>query len=954
MAINAELIQLRDSLSSFVLWRQNHLTGDEKGEAQVFLERLFIAFGHAGLHQAGATLEKRVAKRSGGGTSFADLVWRPRVLVEMKKGKEPLRRHYQQAFEYWIDLVPDRPEYVVLCNFDEFWIYDLNKQLDEPVDRVALVDLPRRWESLSFLLPTPIAPQFSNDLVAVTREAAATLVAATNSMIDRGVERTKAQRFAMQCLVAMVAEDVGLFPHHMFSAVLDDLVAGGSTYDLLFGLFREMDRPGNTPSGRFKGTPYFNGGLFRDIEPIDLTFEEITSLHDASSHDWTAVRPEIFGTLFEQSLGKSERHALGAHFTSGADIQRIVLPTIVRPWRERIDRATTGKQLGLLEQELLNYRVLDPACGSGNFLYIAYRELRKLERDIFDKRLALGLKGRGKKAPGATASLSFIQPGQFYGIDRDGFATEIAKVTLMLARQLAAVELGDEHTVLPLDDLDANFITGDALHITWPRFDVCIGNPPFVARRNMVRELGASYCAKLADTYPDIGGVSDYVAYWFRKSHDLLAPGGRAGLVGTNTIREVDTRKASLDYIVDNGGTFTDAWSSLPWSGDAAVHVSVVNWVKGDYNGPRTLWLDEGERKVELPEITGSLSEDLDLRSAVDLLANQKPKVFFQGQTPGHTKGFVLTDREAADLRRKDPRSASVLHPYIIGDELLHKGRPGRWVLDIDADDATSAKGQAPAAYERIRQLVLPHREQRAKEEAAGNAEAFADRPGARVNWHHRNFLSRWWQHSYRREDFLIAIARLDRYIVISRVASELRLPVFVFVEPAIRASDATQGFALADDYSFGILQSTTHELWFRGRCSTLEERLRYTSKTVFNTFPWPQNPSPTSVKAVVAAVVDIHAVRQRHINAGLSLAQMYDSLREPGVNDLRKAHKQLDEAVLVAYGFDKRRDILPQLLAINHACAALEGRGEPVRGPGATGLGETRRTDYRIVSPLV
>ena len=168
--------ELQARLDEFVAYRKAHLVGDEKGEAQVFLERLFLAMGYDGLFEAGATLEKRVRRHASGRVAFADLVWRPRLLLEMKKSGVDLGRHYQQAFEYWIDLVPDRPQFVILCNFDEFWVYDLNRQLDEPVDRIPIDDLSRRWEALGFMLPVPVTPVFSNDLVDVTREAAATLV----------------------------------------------------------------------------------------------------------------------------------------------------------------------------------------------------------------------------------------------------------------------------------------------------------------------------------------------------------------------------------------------------------------------------------------------------------------------------------------------------------------------------------------------------------------------------------------------------------------------------------------------------------------------------------------------------------------------------------------------------------------------------------------------------------
>src|SRR4051794_23071125 len=226
---------LPERLEAFVRYRREHLVGDEKGEAQVFLDRFFRALGHEGAREAGATLEMRVSRRDNRGTAFADLVWKPRVLVEMKKAGRELQRDYRQAMEYWIDLVPDRPRYVVLCNFDEFWIYDLNNQLDEPVDRVLLSDLPRRWEVLGFMLPVEERPEFENVLVEVTRESAATVARVFNHLINRGVDRYDAQRFILQCVMAMFAEDIGLLPGHLFGRAVEDCLEGGSAYDLIFG-----------------------------------------------------------------------------------------------------------------------------------------------------------------------------------------------------------------------------------------------------------------------------------------------------------------------------------------------------------------------------------------------------------------------------------------------------------------------------------------------------------------------------------------------------------------------------------------------------------------------------------------------------------------------------------------------------------------------------------------------
>lgn len=952
MPETTEVDQLREDLAAFVRYRHDHLSGDEKGEAQVFLENLFRALGHDGVKQAGATLEQRIKKHDNKGTAYADLEWRPRVLIEMKKAGRDLSRDYRQAFEYWIDLVPDRPKYVVLCNFDEFWVYDLNLQLEEPVDRIALIDLPRRWEALAFLLPDEEEPTFGNDLVAVTRETAAMVSRIFNSIVGRGVDRDAAQKFILQAVMAMFSEDIGLLPRHSFTAAVKDVLDGkGSAYDLIFGLFREMDAEGVTSGGRYEGTPYFNGGLYANVVPFDLTDTEVSALALACQENWAEVRPVIFGTLFEQSLDKDERHAYGAHFTSEADIQKIVLPTIVRPWRERIAGASTLKELGQVENDLLAFQVLDPACGSGNFLYVAYRELRRLERELDDRRREL----QRREGREGEIRLSFVSTKQFHGIDLRPFAVEVAKVTLMLGRKLAADELGDERNYLPLDDLDENFQTDDAITATWPAFDAAIGNPPYLGAKRLLEEKTADEIAAMQRTYPDIGGLADYVVYWFRKTHDLMPDGSRAGLVATANVRSGDSRKHSLDYVVDHGGTIYDAVASQPWSGDATVEVSIVNWVKGDIDGARTLWLARGTTKMDVEEITGSLSANTDLRAAEKLKANRKPKVCFQGQTPQHTPGFVLTEERARALVARDAKAADVIHPFLIGNELNGNGEPSRFVIDIPADDAMSAHVQAGAVVmEHLRSTVLPDREASAKKEAVKNAALLEANPSRKVTWHQRNFLERWWQLGWRRPELVDEIGKLDRYIALSRVAVWTRQSVYAFIDPAIRPADALQVFAFSDDYSFGILHSTAHRAYFEERCSKMRVDLRYTPNTVFDTFPWPQAPTDDQVAAVADAAGELVTLRDHQLRAGLSLEEQYNSLRDPGKNPLRAAQSKLDEAVIDAYGFDPAEDLLAQLLALNLSIAAQEkADGTEPRKPGPVPGVNCQRTTTRITSTL-
>ena len=433
--------------------------------------------------------------------------------------------------------------------------------------------------------------------VDVTRAAADNVAAVFNSLVARGEKRERAQRFVLQCVVAMFSEDAELLPRGLFSELLDDCRGGQSSYDLIGGLFRQMNNPDAARGGRFNKVRYFNGGVFQNIDPVELTTDEINLLMSASSEDWSKVQPPIFGTLFQSSMGKERRHAFGAHFTSEADIQKVVLPTIVRPWRERIEATKTLKELRLLLNELRLFRVLDPACGSGNFLYVVFRELKRLELSLMAKIHA----DFGRRAREAVGTRSMVSTKQLFGIDKDEFAVELAKVTLMLTKELAIDESRawidaeqldlpiEFDEALPLDNLDGNITCGDALFCEWPKADAFVGNPPYLGSRYLAKEHGYAYANQLYDKYPNVPKMADYCVHWFRLVHDRLANKGRAGLVGTNSIRQNESREASLDYIVDNGGTITEAYSTQVWSGDAAVHVSIVNWVKGESNGLKNL-----------------------------------------------------------------------------------------------------------------------------------------------------------------------------------------------------------------------------------------------------------------------------------------------------------------------------------------------------------------------------
>ena len=385
-------------------------------------------------------------------------------------------------------------------------------------------------------------------------------------------------------------------------------------------------------------------------------------------------------------------------------------------------------------------------------------------------------------------------------------------------------------------------------------------------------------------------------------------------------------------YVTDHGGVITEAVSSQPWSGDAVVHVSIVNWIKNGDPGQRVLWLNNTNLRLEVDHIPASLQPGIDVRRAVALPANQQPKVCFQGQTPGVTQGFTLDAARRDALIRRDPRAARYIHPFLGGEELLHDLTIDRWVIDLPHLDALEAERDAPALMEHLRREVLPIREKAAGKEAEQNAERRAADPKAKGRRHHDSFLDSWWMQSYRRTDMIAAIEPLGQYIALTITASWERPSVYSFVNSSTRPAASLQVFAFDDDYSFGILASSLHRLWFEARCSRLKADLRYTPTTVFDSFPWPQAPTPEQVNNIQKIVDELLQVRNENLNAGMSLARQYDTFRQPGKSRLRTLHADLDDAVLRAYGFSSDDDLLAQLLALNLDVAA---EPEHARGPG-------------------
>ena len=680
----------KQKLKEFLVYFQKYITGNEKGEGQIFFEHLLQAFGNAGIKEVGATCEEFIRKRKGK-RGFADFIWEPRVIIELKKRGEKLQKYYDQAFDYWIHRIP-RLKYTVLCNFDEFWIYDFNQQLHDPVHKLKIKDLPENWGPLAFLFPKEEKPVFDNYNIKVTEEVAGKVGYIYYSLVKRKIDPASAQRFILQIVVALFSEDVELIPKYTVQKILFGIVKKQIDQEELKKLLQSMafestkDKPKN-----YKNIPFFNGGLFEKVEPVELNHKEIHLIYEASAEDWGKVRPSIFGSIFESSMEKDLRHGHGIHYTSELDVQKIVYPTIVQPFKEKIEKSKTKRDLKKILSGIRDFKVLDPACGSGNFLYIAFRELRKLEVELL-KKLGEDLKQMRSFA---------VSPKNFYGIDTNKFGLELAKVALSIGRKMSADECNVHDPSLPFDDLESNFSSEDALFATWPKVSAIIGNPPFLSSKKMKVELPVEYVNKVRKHFKDVPGRADYCVYWLRKAHDNLKKSQRAGFVGTNTIRENYSREGGLDYIVKNEGTITSAVSTQVWSGEANVHVSIVNWIKGKAQGKKKLFTQLGNKvtspwKIETPNrINSSLSSKVSIKNAYVLKANRKPKRCFQGQTTG-TSNFYLSREAYQSFIKRNKKNNEVIFPFLTGREFLNlKGErrePRRFMIDFGQKDLLESK----------------------------------------------------------------------------------------------------------------------------------------------------------------------------------------------------------------------------------------------------------------------
>ena len=894
------------ALQTFADWVAS-IRGDEASEAQTYVNRLLQAWGWADAVEAGTTFERKIPKGSlAGGMGKADALieaTRSTVLIEMKSRGKALGPHFPQLQRYWIYLAP-KPVYSVLCNFDELWVYDFNQLVDEPLVKLRVADLASQSSSLAFLSKSEQPVHFGLNQIEVTEAQARSMGELFKRLRKRGEQSgaftaLEAQRFVLQCVLSLFAEDRGLLPNLQFTLALDACQGGQSSYDVLGNLFGEMNTPGITPGGQFRGTPYFNGGLFAHIPRLELLSEELDLLSASAEENWQQVRPSIFGNIFEASSDDATRHAHGQHFTSEVDMLQIIRPTIVEPWEERIAQAGSIAELEGLRQALMQYRVCDPACGSGNFLYMGYNAVKDLEVSIL-RRIE---ERRTAKKEKDQLLLGLVTPLQFFGMDTSPFAVELARVTLMIARKVANDRLGLTERDLPLDNLDNNIRVADALFTPWPEADAYVGNPPFLGGKRMRTELGDEYTERVYSRFPDESNFADFCTHWFRIAHDSIKEGALAGLVGSNIIRRGFSRKASLEYICANGGYITNAISTQPWSGLAKVHVSIVNWSK---KMPVTCFLDG----KEVDSINSALGESIDVAEAKIIIANKG--FSYVGVQPTGA-GFEITAETASEWIQKDLRNAEVLKLYSAGSNLTKNpiGEPERWIIDFNDKALEDAETYADV-FNHVKTYVRPQRLS-----SANKALGFT-----------------WWLPWRTRPAMRAALSTLMCYFGVPEVS---KWAIFVKSDKSWLPSNLVKVIASDDFYVLGIATSSIHRSWMNSQKSTLKGDIRYTPTTCFETFPFPQVVAPAQVQQIRQAMTTLNDYRNEVMVArNWGITDLYNAYFHEPASQLAKLHRALDTLVLKAYGWKASEDILSNLLDLNMELAEREAVGEKVVGPWA------------------
>ncbi len=867
---------------------------------------------------------ERGAEKVDGENGWADVWKREYFGWEYKGPHANLDAAYGQLLQYRESL--ENPPLLVVCDRDRIVIHTNFTNTVKRKHEVLLdnIEQPESLEVLRKLFnkPKDLRPDVTPELA--TEDAAAQVAGLAERLHQRGVPAREAAHFLMKLIFCLFAEDVGLLPEGLMTRIL---TKAGDDCKYLDEVLRDLFSAMRT-GGRvlLEHIQHFDGRLFDDDKSVVLESEEVRLLADVARLDWGQVEPAVFGTLFERSLDPAKRAQLGTHYTSRADIEDIVEPVLMEPLRaewervkERCDkhasriprlktrrgrtaaRRRIEREIGDFMDQLAAIRVLDPACGSGNFLYVALAALKDLEKEVYQTASTWR----------AWSPLPRVDPTQLRGLEADPYAAELAHLTVWIGylqwTRVNALYQRETPILKPLQNIqerDAILESDDAgcpSEPQWPEADVIIGNPPFLGGKKQRTELGEDYLDALFALYRNrVPHEADLCCYWFERARSEIMGGRakRAGLLATNSIRHGRNRRV-LDRILSDGGIFM-AWADRPWILEgAAVRISMVGFDDGTQS-EKTL---DGKR---VSAINRDLTSGCDLTQARTLKANAG--LAFMGDTKGGS--FDIPAPRAQDLfSRQNPLgrdNADVVRQWCSGWDVTRRPR-GMWIIDFGVDMPRREAALYEKPFEYVRRHVLPERRHN------------------RI----RSHRERWWLHVRPRAAMRAGIAGLPRYVATARLAKHR---LFVWLGSAVLPDAQLIVFPRDDDYFFGVLQSRVHERWALRIASSLEDRPRYTPTTCFETFPFPR-PTAHQRKAIGSAAKRLHEVRPCALDAEptLTMTMLYNQ-SPTWLTDL---HRDLDEAVLAAYGWPSDigdECLLQRLLALNRQQAADEARGHLVR----------------------
>lgn len=879
-------------------WKDAHY---EKGETQSFYNDFFQIFGVK--RRQVAVYEKMVQGLDANRRGFMDLFWPGVLIVEQKSAGKDLLAAQMQASEYfnWLS-ERDQPRYILTCDFQRWRLIDLDDNGRETV--FFLKDLHKHITAFDFMLGRKVT--FGTQ-AGVTIKAAELMGRLHDALEDAGYTGHDLEQLLVRLLFCLFADDTGIFqPKDIFLQLVanDTKEDGTDTGRVLNELFDVLDTPEGQRQrglgGELDAFPYVNGALFRGrLRTPVFDKETRTLLLDAARHDWSGVSPAIFGSLFQSVMDAKQRRAKGAHYTTEANILKVIGPLFLDDLKAELAvliNRRSGREKALLEfqAKLTRLTFFDPACGCGNFLVIAYREIRRLELECLQALY-------GDQQIDA-ALLCRVDVGQFYGIEFEEFPAKIAEVAMWMMDHIANNEINEafrlNYARIPLKD-SAHILHGDALETDWSqlippeRCNYIMGNPPFVGAKFQT-EFQRSQVRKVAGLGGS-GGTLDYVAAWFIKGAQFAQVNRRIRIafVSTNSICQGEQVAQLWPILFDRHGLeIAFAHRTFSWGsearGKAHVHVVIVGLAHRDFEPAE-------KRLFSYPDIKGDPVESqhtaltaylFDARGVANrhLVVKEESKpingarVLTIGSKPVDGGYLIFDAAERAQLLSFYPAAQSLLRPFIGAEEYLHGAL--RWILALQ-DAEPSLVSNIPPVLERLKKVRAfrkgeinskrsdPDKELKVK---GITSTALVDTPSA----------------------FHVTRIPKTPFLLFPRHTSERRdyAPIGWLEPPAI-PSDATVLLDVATVYQFGVLTSRSHMAWLAHIGGRLKSDFRYSIGLVYNTFPWPEaSPAQCAkIENLAQAVLD---ARETHPTS--SLADLYDPDTMPA--NLRKAHAALDTAV--------------------------------------------------------